>query len=165
MKSIYLVGFMGSGKTSILEELQKKLVWSSQDTDNMIEETYEMTIPEIFRDKGEARFRDYETAVLKKTQTTNTIIATGGGIIEREENCDWLRENGIVFFLDTSWEEIARRLKHDQSRPIWNNQSRDKQKLLHRRLPNYKLVADYIINTDQKDLDEIAEEIIAKLSE
>ena len=163
MKSIYLVGFMGSGKTSIALALKDKLGWKSQDTDELIEEEYHQSIPTIFKDKGEQVFRDYETAILKKTQQKQTVIATGGGIIERKENREFLKQHGIVIFLDTSWEEIVKRLSDDGSRPIWSNKNMDKKKLLKERLPKYKEVADIIIKTDQKSIDVITDEIISNL--
>ncbi|WP_208588400.1 shikimate kinase [Gracilibacillus suaedae] len=164
MKSIYLVGFMGSGKTSIATYLQSALKWSVQDTDQMIEEHYQMNIPTIFKEKGEETFREYETNILHMTNNENTIVATGGGIIEKDLNRKWLRTNGTVVFLQTSWEEIERRLMDDVSRPIWNNQSRDKQQLLEKRLPKYLEVADYVIYTDGKSVEEIASEIISKIN-
>ncbi|QGH34913.1 shikimate kinase [Gracilibacillus salitolerans] len=164
MKSIYLVGFMGSGKTSIATYLQSRLEWPVQDTDQMIEEHYQMNIPSIFKEKGEETFREYETNILHMTKQEKTIVATGGGIIEKEMNRKWLQTNGTVVFLQTSWEEIERRLMDDVSRPIWNNKSRDKQRLLEERLPKYLEVADYVIYTDGKSVEEIASEIISKIN-
>ncbi|SFL82499.1 shikimate kinase [Gracilibacillus orientalis] len=164
MRSIYLVGFMGSGKTSIATHLQSELKWTVQDTDQMIEDYYQMNIPSIFKEKGEETFREYETNILHQTNIKKTIVATGGGIIEKEVNREWLQTNGTVVFLQTSWEEIERRLVEDHSRPIWNNQSRDKQKLLEERLPKYFEVADYIIYTDSKSVEEIATEIISQIN-
>ncbi|UOQ47465.1 shikimate kinase [Gracilibacillus caseinilyticus] len=163
MKSIYLVGFMGSGKTSIAECLHKALGWGLQDTDQMIVDYYQMSIPTIFEQKGEAVFRKYEANMLHNTTAENTIVATGGGIIENEENRQWLINQGNIIFLQTSWEEIERRLQHDSSRPIWNNQSRDKQKLLEDRTPKYLEVASHVIQTDNKTEEMIASEIISNI--
>ncbi|MGN8645463.1 shikimate kinase [Gracilibacillus sp. HCP3S3_G5_1] len=160
MNSIYLVGFMGSGKTSIARYLESVLKWPVQDTDQMVEEYYQMTIPTIFNQHGEKTFREYETNMLHKTNKENTIVATGGGIIEKEVNRKWLQKNGTVFFLQTSWKEIEHRLMNDQIRPIWNNQARDKKKLLEERLPKYLEVSDYVIYTDGKSVEEIGDEII-----
>lgn len=91
------------------------------------------------------------------------MLQRGGGIIEKEENCNWLKKHRNVFFLDTSWEEINRRLVDDELRPIWNNQNRDKKQLLARRLPVYREVANFIIKTDGKAIEAIAEEIVSKL--
>ncbi|WP_163537762.1 shikimate kinase [Gracilibacillus sp. YIM 98692] len=163
MKSIYLVGFMGSGKTSIASALKESLHMEVQDTDDLVEKTYKQTIPEIFAKKGEKTFREYETEVLKSTNKTNAIIATGGGIIEKEENRKWLEQHGTVIFLQTSWEEIKRRLINDGSRPIWNNQDRDKKELLIQRTPKYLEVADVTIDTDGKTVEQLKNEIIGYL--
>ncbi|SER16538.1 shikimate kinase [Gracilibacillus ureilyticus] len=163
MQSIYLVGFMGSGKTSVAEKLKEETNKIVLDTDQLIVEEYGLTIPEIFEQKGEAVFREYESSILKNTPVHDAIIATGGGIIEKEENRKWLKENGKVIFLQTSWDEINRRLIDDQSRPIWNNQSRDKQKLLNDRTPKYKEVADIVVTTDGKELEMIVNEILSQI--
>ncbi|ENH97455.1 shikimate kinase [Gracilibacillus halophilus YIM-C55.5] len=161
MHSIYLVGFMGSGKTSIAKGLQQWLRMETYDTDALIEANYGQSIPKIFAEDGEETFRQYETNTLKQTVQEDAIVATGGGIVEREENRSWLKEHGIVIFLETSWDEINRRLIHDTSRPIWNNQNRDKHALLHRRTPLYEEVADKTVITDDKSVEQICDEIIA----
>ncbi|KAB8128449.1 shikimate kinase [Gracilibacillus oryzae] len=161
MRSIYLVGFMGSGKSSVAEALYEKTKKPILDTDQLIVEKYNLTIPEIFAQKGEPVFREYETNILKSTPIEDAIIATGGGIIEKDENRTWLKENGRVIFLQTSWEEISLRLVDDQSRPIWNNQARDKQKLLEDRTPFYLEVADTIVSTNGKKVEDIVKEILA----
>ncbi|GAA0296254.1 shikimate kinase [Gracilibacillus halotolerans] len=161
MKSVFLVGFMGSGKTSIAKALQTKLSWKLQDTDDMIVQEYKQSIPEIFRERGEQVFRDYESSVLKKTNLEQTIVATGGGIIEREENRKFLKQQEMVIYLDTSWEEINQRLSDDETRPIWSNENTDKKELLKARISKYKEVADFIVKTDGKSVDEIANEIIS----
>lgn len=163
MKSIYLVGFMGSGKTSIAKALQEKLGWQSQDTDEMIVQEYNQSISTIFKEKGEAVFREYETSILKSTIPVHTIVATGGGIVEKEENREFLKNNGVVIFLETSWEIINQRLTDDETRPIWTNKNRDKKELLKSRIPKYMEVADFIVKTDDKSVDEIASEIISFL--
>ncbi|MDL4841561.1 shikimate kinase [Aquibacillus rhizosphaerae] len=160
MKSIYLIGFMGSGKTSVAKRLSEVLHVSLIDTDDLIEETYQTTIANIFAKSGEKTFRDYETDILRKTPIKDRIISTGGGIIERQENIDWLKSNGIVIYLQTSWQEIVHRLKDDSARPIWNNEQRDKKKMLEKRDIKYKETADYIIITDGKTPEMIVNELI-----
>ncbi|GAB2573502.1 shikimate kinase [Gracilibacillus alcaliphilus] len=165
MKSLYLVGFMGSGKTSVAAELHHKLGWLVEDMDALIEQAYQTTIPEVFKEKGEETFRQYETEILKQTTKENTIVSTGGGVIQKEYNRNWLKTHGKVIYLSTSWEEIKRRLVDDENRPIWNNQDRDKESLLVSRLPYYIEVADIIVETDGKTTEQIATEIISHLHE
>ncbi|MCT2537545.1 shikimate kinase [Aquibacillus koreensis] len=164
MKSIFLIGFMGSGKTSVSKALANILHINVIDTDELLEKTYETTISDIFAEKGEDVFRKYETSILKQAPTANTIVSTGGGIVEREENIDWLINNGSVVYLETGWETIVTRLKEDTTRPIWNNAGRDKQKLLEERDLKYKRTADVIVQTDGKSPDMIASEILGVLN-
>ncbi|RCW65386.1 shikimate kinase [Saliterribacillus persicus] len=163
MDSIYLVGFMGSGKSSVAEEVEKQLNLPLFDTDQIIEEKTNKKITEIFAEDGEAVFRDLETAVLKDLPSTDAIISTGGGIVERQENQKFLKEQLCVIFLDASWETITKRLSNDTNRPIWLNKDRDKQKLLESRKPIYKSVATLILKTDNKEPDELASEIITHI--
>ncbi|CQR46832.1 Shikimate kinase 1 [Paraliobacillus sp. PM-2] len=159
MKSIYLIGFMGSGKTTVASILAKRLGLSVQDTDQMVEDYYHLPIGKIFADHGEEVFRNYEHQMLSITNQQNTVIATGGGIIESKANLSWLSDKEVVY-LKTSWHEIVRRLKFDNNRPIWNDHSRDKKALLARRESKYEQASKYIIHTDNKHADEIAEEMI-----
>ncbi len=165
MKSIYLIGFMGSGKTTVANGLSQAFTKEVLDTDEIIVQKYHQSIPEIFQQKGESTFREYESSVLFQTPTEDTIIATGGGIIEKVSNRKWLKENGISVFLKTSWEEINQRLINDTDRPIWNNQSRNKKILLEERIPKYEEVADIIVHTDGKSIGDIVKEIQDKLLE
>ncbi|WP_186575801.1 shikimate kinase [Aquibacillus kalidii] len=164
MKGIYLIGFMGSGKTSVAISLSDKLQLPVQDTDQMIVDYTKSSIASIFDRCGEETFRNYESEMLKRTEGEGKITSTGGGIVERESNCDWLRRNGLVFYLDTSWDVILDRLKDDKSRPIWNNNQRDKRKLLESRIPKYEATANYVIKTDGKDPEAIADEMIALIN-
>jgi shikimate kinase len=163
MQSLYLIGFMGSGKTTVAVELAEALQIQVLDTDQLIEEESGKTIPQIFSEEGEASFRELEMLVLKKTPVTDTVIATGGGIIERGENRDWLKKNGLVIFLETSWDEIQKRLIDDVARPLWNNQSTDKKALLDRRVSKYKEVSDIIVQTDGKNPTTIVKEILSQM--
>ncbi|MFC4388546.1 shikimate kinase [Gracilibacillus marinus] len=163
MQSLYLIGFMGSGKTTVAVELAEALQIQVLDTDQLIEEESGKTIPQIFSKEGEASFRELEMLVLKKTPVTDTVIATGGGIIERGENRDWLKKNGLVIFLETSWDEIQKRLIDDVARPLWNNQSTDKKALLDRRVSKYKEVSDIIVQTDGKNPTTIVKEILSQM--
>ncbi|MFB1050372.1 shikimate kinase [Paraliobacillus sp. JSM ZJ581] len=164
MKSIYLIGFMGSGKTTVAKLLAQKLELAVQDTDQMVENYYQLPIKKVFANYGEEVFRKYEHHMLTKTNQNNTIIATGGGIIELSANIEWL-SNKEVIYLKTSWAEIVNRLKFDRNRPIWNDQSRDKENLLTRRDSKYKQASKHVVYTDDKDTNEIAEEIITLIKE
>ncbi|MBP1950362.1 shikimate kinase [Virgibacillus litoralis] len=163
MKTLYLIGFMGSGKSTIGEMLSSLLHVPHIDTDNMVEEVYEQTIAEIFQNNGEGTFRMYESEVLKNTPVQNHIISTGGGIVERDENVLFMKENGVVVYLETSFDEIAERLEYDQTRPLWSKNVQEKKDLFIRRQKLYEKNTDILVHTDNKSAIEITEEIKALL--
>ncbi|WP_053219221.1 shikimate kinase [Virgibacillus senegalensis] len=157
MKAVYLIGFMGSGKTSISQLLAEKLMVQGLDTDREIEQKARQTIPEIFEQQGEAAFREQETAILTNMPVSDAVIATGGGIVESSWNRNWLKENVYVVYLHASFEEIDRRLGVDPSRPLWNKH--DKSALYEHRLEKYRQTAHSIVKTDGKSPEQVAEEI------
>lgn len=158
MKVIYLIGFMGSGKSTIGLRLAKRLNKDFVDTDQFIVKTLQKEISEIFMENGESTFRDYEIDALKKVSAYG-VVATGGGIVEKNENLRTMQKNGLIIYLHTSFDEISNRLGRDKKRPLWNDNTEDKLKLYHRRIPLYKKYADHIIYTDGKLVDEIVQEI------
>lgn len=155
MKSIFLTGFMGSGKTTIGKLLAEKLSLPVIDTDHVIEEKLNKTIREIFETEGENKFREYEHQFLEMMPTENMIITTGGGIILRKENRDWMKNNGMVIYLHCDPEKILQRLAGDQSRPLLDG---DKQKnvlsIFKERSPLYH-EADFKVDTTTKTPEEI----------
>ncbi|SDQ50635.1 shikimate kinase [Virgibacillus subterraneus] len=163
MKTLYLIGFMGSGKSTIGEMLSSSLRVSHIDTDHMVEEVYGQTIAAIFQNNGEGTFRMYESEVLKNTPLQNCVISTGGGIVEKGENVLFMKENGVVVYLETSFDEIAKRLEDDQTRPLWSNNVQEKKDLFIHRKKLYEKDADIIVHTDNKTAIEITEEVKALL--
>lgn len=157
MKNIYLIGFMGSGKSSLAKKLARDLNKSYIDLDQYIEDKYGMEIQEIFEKFGETAFRNYEVESLRELKAYE-IIATGGGIIEREENISLMKE-GVVIFLYASFEEIERRLKDDQKRPLWKQERAKQLELFRRREPVYRDSSDKMIDTTHRPLKEIVAEI------
>lgn len=117
--NIILVGFMGSGKTTIGKKLSKMLEYNFVDTDNEIEENQGCSIDEIFKYAGEKCFRDMETDLLNNLKKIeNTVIATGGGMILRDCNQKILQEIGKQVYLKVPKEILLKRLKFDQNRPL-----------------------------------------------
>lgn len=163
MNNVILIGFMGSGKTTVGLRLSYRLRRSVIDTDKEIEKEEKRAISDIFATDGEAYFRDMETACLKKLleSTANQIISVGGGLPLREENRKLLHELGQVFYLQASAETIYERIKHDTTRPLL--QGDDPQTkirtLLAERDDYYRDAADVIINVDGKDFEQILDEI------
>ncbi len=162
-ENIILVGFMGTGKSTIGRSLSKTLSYPVIDTDQLIEEQQGRSIPEIFEEEGEDAFRDMETALLRSLLTqSGHIISTGGGIIIREENRQLLRKMGYVIWLVASPEEIHNRTSRNNNRPLLNNEdpAGTIRKLLETRIPLYKECAHLAIETNQLNFDEITTGII-----
>lgn len=157
---IYLIGMMGSGKSTVGQYLATKLNYSFLDTDQLIESVQQKKISEIFEQYGENKFREWESAILSKIQPClGYVIATGGGIVLKDSNWSHLR-NGIVVFLDVSISTIMKRLLNDTTRPLL--QGADPQKRLEeirsKRLPLYLRADIHIQLNDFRMEQEFTEE-------
>ena len=169
--NIFLVGFMGVGKSAAGKLLAEKLEHEFFETDLLIEKTADKDINQIFKDSGESVFRAVETTVLKKVSIErNAVISCGGGIILREENRKIMSESGTTVFLNASPETLLSRLiESKNSRPLLDGLS-DPEKLdringmLAERIPFYR-TSDLTINTDDKPTDSVVEEIIERLTD
>jgi shikimate kinase len=159
MRAIYLTGFMGSGKTTIGRALSEKLGIPVIDTDEMIEKKAGKTIPAIFADEGEECFRKYEQEILKQLPTNDVIITTGGGMVISKENRSWMKKHGNVIFLSCSLDIIFQRLQSDTNRPLFSQNKEKMKELYEKRLPYY-LEAAFTIDTSQKSVEEIVEDIV-----
>jgi shikimate kinase len=159
--NIILIGFMGAGKTSLAKILAKKLDFNVIDMDMLInEKSGRKSNSEIFEKDGELAFREYEILVandLKDEQ--NCVITTGGGIVMNMVNIDYLKKNGKVVFLKNTFETSQKRISNHASRPLFKDPKQAKV-LYDLRLPLYTYYADVIIETDGKDLDEAANDVI-----
>ncbi|WP_165996643.1 shikimate kinase [Bacillus sp. Cs-700] len=164
MKAIYLTGFMGSGKTTVAEELSKALALPSEDTDKHVTKMQGREIPVIFESEGERAFRSYETASLKDLPTENIIISTGGGIVLSEKNRSFMKQNGTMIYLHCEPEEIVKRLEGDTSRPLLaGDNKQDKiNAIFTERLPLYR-EADYEIETTNRSVKDIVAEICQRI--
>jgi shikimate kinase len=167
MKNIVLTGFMGAGKTAVGKELAHILGMKLIDVDTEIEKSEQITINEIFSQFGEPRFREIETAMIKRIATgKNLIISTGGGAVLKQENMDILRENGVIVCLMASPETILKRTGTSDDRPLLKveNPLEKINQLLTFRKPFYEK-ADMMIDTENKTPLQIAEKIIGKIKE
>ena len=116
--NVYLIGMMGSGKTTVGQLLAQKLGYRFFDTDTLLENVAQKPIPEIFATEGEVYFRDLETKILKEVSAyTRSAIATGGGIIQKPVNWGYLRQ-GLIVWLDVELEVLKERLVDDDTRPL-----------------------------------------------
>lgn len=156
--NIVLIGFMGTGKSTIGRQLSKRLNYQLVDTDQMIVDRAGRPIPQIFKEDGEATFRKIENQVLEDLQKyQGHIISTGGGIIGSEKNRELLKQLGYVIWLCASPEEILDRTARNTNRPLLNNDDPERtiRQLLDERNPLYKKVSHLKINTDQLCFEEI----------
>ncbi|MEG0260325.1 MAG: shikimate kinase [Lysinibacillus sp.] len=131
MRKIYLVGFMGCGKSALGRRLSYLLKLPYYDMDHEIVRQQGMTIPEIFEKYGETRFREIETEFLLNFREEACIISTGGGVAMKEENRKIMRLTGLVFFLDATFEDIYKRIQHDVNRPIVQRTTKEELETLY----------------------------------
>ena len=164
-RSLYLVGMMGSGKTSTGRPLAEQLGYGFVDADAVIEQAAGCSIPEIFERDGEAGFRALESQVLNAiSQRHSLVVATGGGVVTQQEN--WgLLHSGIVIWLDVVPEQLMQRLKADSTvRPLLQTDDPDAalNALLNRRRP-LSAAADLTVVIDAEPPDEVADGILTLL--
>lgn len=165
--NIVLIGFMGSGKTSVGIKLSYRLKITFLDTDKQIERKQGRSISEIFASDGEDIFRQMETDCIRELIEDNAnimqIFSTGGGTPVREENRELLKRLGTVIYLKVSPEVVYERLKDDTTRPLLQTENPKAriEELLAARKEAYESAADMIIEVDEKSLEEIVDEIEA----
>lgn len=148
--TISLIGLPGSGKSTVGRQLARRLQLPFFDSDHVIEEQLGCTIRDFFEREGEASFRDVEEAVIDQlTQKVTGILSTGGGVVLRPANRLLLRERGHVIYLNSSPEELYRRLRHDVNRPLLQvPDPLGRLRELHTvRDPLYRETAHFIIDT------------------
>lgn len=158
---IYLLGFMGSGKTTLGKKVAARLDVTFVDTDEWIISKEGMSIQDIFRHHGESHFRSIEATVLRKTaEYDKALIATGGGTPVHDNNMEWLLQHGVTIFL--RWPEdllIASLLHHRSIRPLLSSltdveAASKAMELLHERIPVYERSAMTIEMTGDETMDE-----------
>ncbi len=120
---IFIVGFMGAGKSVIGRSLASQLGWPFIDLDDMMERMFGQTIPDIFQQYSEKGFRKFERHLLRlASERHRVVIATGGGIVEDPANVRWMKHHGVVLWLDTDWTILTRRVnRQNLDRPIWRD--------------------------------------------
>jgi shikimate kinase len=161
-KNIFIIGSMGSGKTSIGKILAKKNNLSFLDTDHEIIRSCGYSIPDIFEEFGEEHFRNLETEQLRKMNALeNHVISTGGGIILKNDNKKLMKDLGIIIFLDINISSQVDRVKNRKNRPLLNDKNlKDNLLSLKKtRDPIYKKISNYIIDVSGKERDQIINEI------
>ena len=165
VKRIYLVGYMGSGKTAIGKRVSFGTKLPFYDMDAEIVRKAGMTIPEIFEQYGEAFFRQLETEFLKEFRDEFCIISTGGGVAMREENRQIMRNTGLVFYLNAPFKDIWRRISTDKNRPIVQRSTRaELEQLYNQRAPQYLAASHIRVETENRSLRDITSYIIFQIN-
>lgn len=165
--NIILIGFMGTGKTTVAECLSEMLQKKRVDTDNLIVKSEGMSINDIFKKYGEEYFRNCESRILAEIRSQNgLIVSCGGGAVLRDENIQLLKMNGKVVLLTAAPETIYKRLEKNKDRPLLSNNTNAEfiAGLMEKRTDKYVKAADIVINTDSKTVLEICDELIVKLA-
>lgn len=163
MRNIVLIGFMGTGKSTVGKRLAQSLAWDFVDTDCEIGEVTNLSITEIFRRHGETRFRSEERIVVARlSQQEQIVIATGGGTVLNPLNWEALAQNGIVIALHATLEAILSRVGHKNDRPLLKGSQEEIEKLWSERQACYAR-ADFTVDTTHKNIDEVVDEILARL--
>ena len=165
--NIVLIGFMGAGKSTVSTYLSKILASLQVEMDEEIVKKEGMSINKIFEEYGETYFRNCETNLLIELQKKNNqIISCGGGVALRDENVAEMKKNGKVVLLTASPEVILERVKDNDDRPLLrgNKNTEFISNMMEQRRPKYEAAADVVVNTDYKTVEEIAEEIVVKLT-
>ena len=164
--NIFLIGFMGVGKSTVSNALQNTFAMDVLEMDEMIAKKNNMSISEIFDLHGEAYFRNEETNLLKEVgNEKNKIVSCGGGVAMREVNVQEMRKSGKIILLTAKPETILERVKENHDRPLLENNKTVEyvSELMEKRRPAYETAADIVIATDGKSANEICEEIIAQV--
>jgi len=162
--NIYLIGMMGSGKSTVGKTLSEKMHKPFIDLDSEIEKGTGKNISEIFDIDGEEQFRKMETKQLK--QYSESIVACGGGIVLKDENREFINENGIAILLLATMGELTQRLSASNNRPLLadDNMEEALTKLWMERLIDYLDTADFSIETNGKNPEQLTDEILIQIN-
>lgn len=162
-KPLAIVGYMGSGKTTVGRIASRMLGWRFVGLDRKVSQSAGCTIPEIFERCGESYFRDLEEQALTASlERDRTVISCGGGVISRRANRDRLKEVSTVF-LEERLDVLYRRTR-GKNRPLRAVSLEDFERRYHERLPHYLEVSDLRLQVGQRDSYRVAEEVVAWLS-
>lgn len=164
MDLVYLVGFMGSGKSTVGRLVAERLDWEFVDLDEKIEAHDGRSIQQIFSESGEEQFREIESELLHRfSESFPCVVALGGGTYVDPKNRRLIDQSGRAVYLKTSLETILERVKVDHTRPLFSTIERT-AKLYRERLPSYQKAQMQIV-TDGLNPDQIAERIIRAVRE
>lgn len=161
--NIFLIGFMGCGKSTMARMLAEKTGACLIEMDETIEKEAGMSINEIFEAYGEAHFRDLESQlILRITEQGGDVVSCGGGAILRPENVANMKKNGTIVYFSATPETIYERVRYSTNRPLLNGNMNVEyiSELMKKRLPLYEAAADVTIVVDGKEKMQILEELL-----
>jgi len=165
--NIVLIGYRGTGKSSVARLLAARTKWPLVSTDLEIIKKAGMPVPDIIRKRGWDYFRNVESEICKQVgKKDRMIIDTGGGAVLRKENVESLRQRGRIFWLTAEVATVMERIKNNSDRPSLTGKKsyvEEVEEVLNERLPLYKAAADHMIATDDRTVEEIANEIQEKM--
>jgi shikimate kinase len=167
MKSIFLIGMMGAGKTTVGRRLAAQLGLKFVDADHVLVERCGVSIPVIFEHEGEAGFRKRETSIIDElSQCSDIVLSTGGGVVVAEQNRRCLAERGTVIYLRATMPELWLRTKRDKRRPMLQsaNPRRRMEELFAARREFYELTAHHTIDTGRFPVDSVVASIVQSLA-
>ncbi|MFN2475288.1 MAG: shikimate kinase [Chthoniobacterales bacterium] len=166
-EAIVLVGFMGTGKSSVGRALQQLTGLRRYDTDQMIARRFDMPIAQIFAQHGERAFRDAEAEALAELPTSAAVIVTGGGAVVAAGHVEKIRRLGVVAQLTADLDTLMERLSRRATRPLLQTADPRKtvEELLAAREPFYRAAADFTIETSGLRHDEVAARVLAGTEE
>lgn len=163
-KNIFLIGFMGCGKSTMARLLAEETGAKLVEMDETIVAEEGMSINEIFEKYGETYFRDLESKLIQRiSKDGGAVVSCGGGAILRPENVACMKENGKIIYLSATPETIFKRVRHSTNRPLLNGNMNVEyiSSLMEKRLPHYLEAADITINVNDKQKLEILNELYA----
>ena len=166
MSLLTLIGLPGSGKSTVGRQLARRLDLPVIDTDHAIEQRIGCSIREFFEREGETAFRDIEESVIAQlAQGGDAVLATGGGAVLRPANREHLRSAGQVIYLRSTPEEVFRRLRHDQNRPLLQvgDPLAKLRSLYEERDPLYRQTAHFIIETGRPSVATLVNMVVMQL--
>jgi shikimate kinase len=168
VKHVFLVGFMGAGKTTVSRRVSEQLARPWIDLDSQIEASTGRSVREIFEDAGEEAFRRLETEELSRLTDANpSVVACGGGVVVRDENRAMLKDLGLVVYLKVSPGETLARVGADGTRPLLSGPggALAATRLLEARESLYSAVADVAVDTVGRDVDVVASDVVAAVKD
>ncbi|NIK12436.1 shikimate kinase [Alkalibacillus almallahensis] len=164
MTSIALIGFMGSGKSTIGYQLASQNHRKFIDLDDEITKFEGREIATIFAQDGEEYFRHVEEKILNQFSEANVIVATGGGIVMNQNSREILKNCFHTIWLEVSYNVVENRLRLDDTRPLWKQSKEQRQALFERRQGLYEECADMRVSVNERSPNQIATEIEGSIS-